>query len=189
MTILARFCGIFKQVVEVKLHRLGKSIMAHTVYLALGTNLGDRQANLEAALEILSFKMRLVAESPIYQTAPWGYEDQPDFFNQVVRVEMILTPRQLLSFVKSVEKQVGREPSFRYGPRKIDVDILFYEDWIVEEDDLTIPHPRLHERAFVLVPLADLAPELFHPKLNRKVAEMLENVDTTGVRRLRSSDQ
>ena len=163
--------------------------MAHTVYLSLGTNLGDRQANLEAALEILSSEMRLIAESPIYQTAPWGYEDQPDFLNQVVHAETELSPRQLLIFVKSVEKQVGREPSFRYGPRKIDVDILFYEEWVVQEDDLTIPHPRLHERAFVLVPLADLTPELCHPRLKRKVAEMLDDVDATGVKRLRSSDQ
>jgi len=163
--------------------------MVHTVYLALGTNLGDRQANLEAALDALSSQIRLLDESPIYQTAPWGYEDQPDFLNQVVRAETTLSPRDLLTFVKHVEEQVGREPSFRYGPRKIDIDILFYEDWIVDEDDLIIPHPRLHQRAFVLVPLADLAPELCHPKLKRTVAEMLKEVDTTGVKRLRSSDQ
>ncbi len=162
--------------------------MVHTVYLALGTNLGDRESNLEAALDALSSQIRLLAESPIYQTAPWGYEDQPDFLNQVVRAETTLSPRELLTFVKRVEEQAGREPSFRYGPRKIDVDILFYEDWIVEEDDLIIPHPRLHQRAFVLVPLADLAPELCHPKLNRTVSDLLEDVDTGDVKRLRTSD-
>ena len=163
--------------------------MVHTVYLALGTNLGDRQANLEAALDALSSQIRLLDESAIYQTAPWGYEDQPDFLNQVVRAETTLSPRESLAFVKRVEEQVGREPSFRYGPRKIDIDILFYEDWIVDEDDLIIPHPRLHQRAFVLVPLADLAPDLCHPELKSTVLEMLKEVDTTGVKRLRSSDQ
>ena len=162
--------------------------MVHTVYLALGTNLGDRESNLEAVLDALSSQIRLLAESPIYQTAPWGYEDQPDFLNQVVRAETTLSPQELLTFVKYVEEQAGREPSFRYGPRKIDVDILFYEDWIVEEDDLIIPHPRLHQRAFVLVPLADLASELCHPKLKRTVSDLLEDVDTGDVKRLQTSD-
>jgi 2-amino-4-hydroxy-6-hydroxymethyldihydropteridine diphosphokinase len=188
LTNSRRFCGIFKHVVEVEQHHLGRSTMVHTVYLALGTNLGDRESNLEAALDALSSQIRLLAESPIYQTAPWGYEDQPDFLNQVIRAETTLSPRELLTFVKRVEEQVGREPSFRYGPRKIDVDILFYEDWIVEEDDLIIPHPRLHQRAFVLVPLADLAPELCHPKLKRTVSDLLEDVDTGEVKRLQTSD-
>ncbi len=163
--------------------------MTYTVYLSLGTNLGDRRANLQAALEAMQPKVRPLEESPIYETEPWGYEDQPDFLNQVVRAETELAPRQLLNHLKEVEEQVGREPTFRYGPRLLDIDILFYQDWIVDEPDLAIPHPHLHQRAFVLVPLADLAPDFRHPSLSRTVLALLQDVDTRGVKRLQSSGQ
>ncbi len=161
--------------------------MAHTVFISLGSNLGDRRENLRAAVAALPPAVRVTAQSPVYQTAPWGYADQPDFLNQVVEGETELSPRELLVHLKSLESRLGREKTFRYGPRQIDLDILFYADFIVEESDLQIPHPRLHERAFVLVPLADLAPDWVHPRLGLEVQALLAGVDVRGVERFDES--
>lgn len=155
--------------------------MSHTVYLALGSNLGDRLANLEAALAALPPTVHLVAASSVYETPPWGYLDQPAFLNQVVKVETDLPPGELLTYLKALEVQLGRVDSVRYGPRVIDLDILFYDDLVLEIPGLNIPHPRLHERAFVLVPLADLAPDLYHPVQGATVTELLQRIDSTGV--------
>jgi len=125
----------------------------------------------------------LRASSPIYETPPWGIVDQPAFLNQVVQIETSLSPVKLLSFLKQLEAQLGRIPAERYGPRLIDIDILFYNNQIVERRKLKIPHPRLAERAFVLVPLADLAPQLRHPVSHKSVSEMLSQVDSTGIKR------
>ncbi len=151
------------------------------IYIALGTNLGDRLANMMAATAAMPPAVRVLAQSPVYQTAPWGYTDQPEFLNQVIRAETDLSPLQLLVFLKQIEVALGRMPTFRYGPRLIDLDILFYGDLVLETPDLAIPHPHLAERAFVLVPLADLAPQLHHPVLGKTVREMLEEVDTSPV--------
>lgn len=161
--------------------------MAYTVFISLGSNLGDRRENLRAAVAALPPAVRVTAQSPVYQTAPWGYADQPDFLNQVVEGETELSPRELLVHLKSLESRLGREKTFRYGPRQIDLDILFYADFIVEESDLQIPHPRLHERAFVLVPLADLAPDWVHPRLGLEVQALLAGVDVRGVERFDES--
>jgi 2-amino-4-hydroxy-6-hydroxymethyldihydropteridine diphosphokinase len=155
--------------------------MSHSVYLALGSNLGDRRANLRAAVEALAPVARLLAASPVYETPPWGYLDQPDFLNQVVQVETDLPPKELLDYVKGVETRLGRTESARYGPRKIDVDILFYDDLILDEPGLTIPHPRMQGRAFVLVPLADLAPDLLHPLEGKTIATLLAQVDRSEI--------
>ena len=152
-----------------------------TLYLALGTNLGDRLANLEAAAAALPPAVVVLARSPVYATPPWGCTDQPAFLNMALKGETPLEPVALLAHLKNLETELGRLPTIRWGPRQIDMDILFYDDLIVDTPDITIPHPRLHERAFVLVPLADLAPDLRHPVLGKTVRELLAGVDTTGV--------
>jgi 2-amino-4-hydroxy-6-hydroxymethyldihydropteridine diphosphokinase len=157
--------------------------MMHIAYIALGTNLGDRSANLRAALAALPPDVRVLAESHVYETPPWGYTDQPAFLNMAVRVDTDLEPEALLGYLKQLEAQLGREPTFRNGPRRIDLDILFYDDLVLDESSLSIPHPRLHERAFVLVPLADLAPDLRHPVLGQTVRELLKGLDRTDIQR------
>jgi len=158
--------------------------MNEPVYLALGSNLGDREVNLRLARESLSPQVHIVQQSPIYITPPWGYTDQPEFLNQVVEVETALDPLPLLHFLKDIEIEMGRVETFRNGPRLIDLDILFYGQRIIEEKDLCIPHPRLQERAFVLVPLNDLAPNFFHPVLGESVRTLLSKVNAQGVRKL-----
>jgi 2-amino-4-hydroxy-6-hydroxymethyldihydropteridine diphosphokinase len=155
--------------------------MSAVVFLALGSNLGDRAANLQAAQRALPPAVRLVAISPIYETPPWGILEQPAFLNQALKAETDLSPQDLLAYLKRLEVQLGRQPGQRYGPRQIDLDILFYADRVLETEKLSIPHPRLAERAFVLVPLADIAPDLRHPLTGKTAKEMLELLDTTGI--------
>jgi 2-amino-4-hydroxy-6-hydroxymethyldihydropteridine diphosphokinase len=154
----------------------------HTIYIGLGSNLGDRLANLNSAIDALPPSVNPMVLSPVYETAPWGYTDQPAFLNQAIRAETSLLPLDLLKHLKSVETSLGRRPSFRYGPRLIDLDILFYDNLILKSSDLIIPHPRLQERAFMLIPLADLAPDLCHPILGKTVQQMLDEVDSRDVK-------
>lgn len=150
--------------------------------LALGSNLGERRANLMAARHLLPPAFHETRVSPIYETDPWGYADQPAFLNQILQGETDLTPQDLLVLCKRIEQVLGREPTFRYGPRPIDVDILLYDDVLLDTPELILPHARLHERAFVLVPLCDLAPEMLHPRLGKTMAQLLASVDAAGVR-------
>jgi 2-amino-4-hydroxy-6-hydroxymethyldihydropteridine diphosphokinase len=151
--------------------------MEHIVYLALGSNIGSRLANLKNAIANLPPQMNVRKKSPVYETPPWGFKDQPAFLNQVVMAETYLDAEALLAHLKRLETALGREPGFPNGPRLIDMDILFYDDQIIETDAVVIPHPRLHQRAFVLVPLNDVAPHLVHPVLGKPVSELLLDVD------------
>lgn len=136
-----------------------------TAYLALGANLGDKLENMREAVRLLEADGRctVVARSSIYVTKPVGVEDQPDFVNAVIEVKTSLTPVDLLKLCNDVEGRLGRERTIRWGPRVIDIDILLYEGAAVDEPNLTIPHPQMKERAFVLVPLAEIAPDLELP--------------------------
>jgi len=151
------------------------------IILALGTNLGDRLQNLKEALQKLSANIKIDRCSRVYETPPWGYLDQPAFLNQVVTGRTFLKPQQLLSFVKQVESNMGRVKNFRNGPRLIDIDILVFGDQTLALDDLVIPHPCMAERAFVLVPLAELEPDLVIPGQKLSVREFLQKVDTDNI--------
>lgn len=155
----------------------------HTVYLALGSNLGNRAANLKEAVASLPPQMEVKAKSDVYETAPWGYKDQAMFLNQVLRVETYLKPEQLLRHVKRLEVALGRKPTFEHGPRVIDIDILFYDDIVMYSPSLTIPHPHLHERGFVLVPLMDIAPDFEHPVKKKTIRELALFAEVSGVRK------
>jgi 2-amino-4-hydroxy-6-hydroxymethyldihydropteridine diphosphokinase len=153
----------------------------HTIYLALGTNLGERRANLRAAIKALAPEVRVLAESRIYETPAWGYENQPAFLNMAVRAETDLAPFALLGHLKRLEGKLGRQPAVRWGPRLIDMDILFYDDLVLNTPELVIPHAGVHERAFVLVPLRDIAPGLMHPVLGKTIRGLCEATDTSRI--------
>jgi 2-amino-4-hydroxy-6-hydroxymethyldihydropteridine diphosphokinase len=156
--------------------------MNHIVYLALGTNIGDRAENFRAALSALESFIEIKECSPIYETPPWGYTDQPPFLNQVLKAVTDLSPTDLLIKLKQIESDLGRTPSVRYGPRLIDIDLLFYDDLVLETERLIIPHPRMRGRAFVLVPLADIASDFMHPGNAMSVLELLGETDREGIR-------
>ncbi len=160
--------------------------MPHEVYIGLGTNLGNRQANLRQAIELLPPAVQVLRELPVYETTPWGVLDQPDFLNMVIAADTDLSPHRLLGELKRIEAEMGRKETVRYGPRLIDLDILFYDDEVIDLPSLIVPHPRLHERAFVLAPLNDLIPEKVHPLMGKSVQTMLEEVDGEGVKRVNS---
>ncbi len=156
----------------------------HIVYLSLGSNLGDRHANLLEARRLLSSKVDVSAASAIYETDPWGFEDQPAFLNQVLVGQTHLAPEDLLALVKDIERQMGRQPTFRYGPRLIDIDLLMVDQLQHKADRLTLPHPRLTERAFVLIPLAELAPDVRVPGTDTTAAEWAARLEgPLGVKR------
>ena len=154
----------------------------HKVYLGLGANLGDRQGNIAQALQWMRERLNIEQVSSCYETEPVGYQEQPDFINVACAATTDLAPQELLRFLKGIEKRMGRQVPFRNAPRPIDIDILLYDDLVLETPELTIPHPRMAERAFVLVPLAEIAPQARHPVLGLTVAELLARVDRKGVR-------
>jgi len=149
------------------------------VYLGLGSNMGDRERNIAQALELLGERGRVVAVSPLYETEPVGLTG-PLFLNAVCLYQTELGPYELLSFINGIEARLGRKPGLISRP--IDIDILLYGDLVMKSGTLTIPHPRLAERAFVLVPLAELAPELVVPGMGEKVSRLLARVSREGVR-------
>lgn len=154
-----------------------------TVYLLLGSNLGDRLLILQSAIELIEKQIGVIRKiSKVYQTAPWGVLDQPAFLNQVVELEVDLSPEDILRLVLSIENELGRVRYERWGARVIDIDILFYDDLVIDSARLTVPHPRLHERRFTLIPLAEIAPHFSHPLLHKNIEQLLsECVDDSDV--------
>ena len=152
-------------------------------YLSLGSNLGQREENLRQAVAHIETVMAVTAVSAVYETPPWGVTDQPDFLNICLAGAADLPPRPLFTALKAIETRMGRQPTYRWGPRLIDIDLLFYGDWIISDADLVIPHPRLAERAFVLAPLADIAPDFVHPQNHKTVSALLAELDCSGLRR------
>jgi 2-amino-4-hydroxy-6-hydroxymethyldihydropteridine diphosphokinase len=146
-------------------------------FVALGSNVGDRAGNIKKAFEILKGKMTVLKASSVYETKPMYLENQNWFLNCAAKVETQLTPRQLLEFLKNVEKELGRKVVERNGPRIIDLDVLFYGTLIVNENDLQIPHPRIRERTFVLVPLAEIEPNFIHPVYGKAIAKLLSELN------------
>ncbi len=147
-----------------------------TAYLGLGSNLGDRKGNLDKAIEYLSQRLRLTKKSSVYDTEPMENPEQPRFLNMVCQVKTMLKPEDLLVLAKGIERKMGRVLGKPNSPRTIDIDILFYGGEVINTPDLTIPHPRLTERAFVLVPLTEIAPTLVHPVNKKSINELLKEV-------------
>ncbi len=146
-----------------------------TCYLSLGSNLGNKQATLLFAVEKLEYLGHVSALSSYYLTEPWGYQSENLFLNQVVSLETELEPHTLLKSFQQIERDAGRLPatSSHYSDRPLDIDLLFYDERIISDDILTLPHPKLHLRQFVLVPLIEIAPCLFHPLLHQTMEQLL----------------
>lgn len=152
-------------------------------YLGLGSNLGDRRRNIEGAIKLMAQRKNIKVRevSSLYETEPVGYEDQRWFINGVLKVETTLKPRELLEALKEIEEALNRKRDLRWGPRTVDLDILLYDDLKIEAQDFVIPHPEMHRRAFVLVPLAEIAPDLLHSVMGRSVSELLADLPQTKV--------
>lgn len=145
--------------------------------IGLGSNLGERDKNIRTALEKMQEKgIELLRVSSVLETEPYGYTDQPKFLNAVCLVETNLTPDQLLDVLLEIEKEMGRVRERKWGPRIIDLDIIFYEDLVLESERLIVPHPDMHNRWFVLAPLAEICPDYVHPKLKKTVRELLQEL-------------
>lgn len=154
------------------------------VYLGLGTNLGNREHNLQEAVDRLHRGgVEVLRVSPVYETKPMYVEDQPLFLNMVVEGQTSILPRVLLKRLKSIEREIGRKPSKQNGPRTIDIDILLYGRFVIRSMDLLVPHPRMEERRFVLEPLAEIAPTLRHPVSKRSILELLAATKDQPVRK------
>ncbi|UCE78646.1 MAG: 2-amino-4-hydroxy-6-hydroxymethyldihydropteridine diphosphokinase [Nitrospiraceae bacterium] len=148
-----------------------------TVFLGIGSNIGDRQKQCEKALELLQeYGLRIAARSSLYRTEPWGKKEQPWFFNMAIEGTTDYSPHALLDLIKKIEDELGRQESVRWGPRSIDIDILLYDDIILNGHELVIPHPLMHEREFVLRPLSEIAPDKTHPVLTKPVKDLLQEV-------------
>ena len=149
-------------------------------YIGIGSNLGDREFNCKQAIGLLRQKGTTVSkESSLYETKPWGVRDQPLFLNMAIEVETDLKPFELLRTLKDIEKKMGREETFLWGPRIIDLDILLYDNNIVDEKGLRIPHPHMQDREFVLRPLCEIAGDVIHPSLRLSIEELLQRLKST----------
>jgi 2-amino-4-hydroxy-6-hydroxymethyldihydropteridine diphosphokinase len=156
----------------------------HIIYLGLGANLGDRLLQLQRAVNLLRERMAIYAVSSVYDTGPMLVTDQPRFLNLVCSARTSLSPEELLTLLKSIESRLGRVAGPRFGPRLLDIDLLLYDELVFASPSLTVPHPRMLERAFVLVPLAEIAPALKHPVSHIDMATLAEGVASADVRKL-----
>jgi len=148
------------------------------VYIGVGSNLGDRRANCLEAIEHLKKRgIHVIRQSSMIETEPWGVEDQPQFINMVIEAETDFSPQELIRKLKECEQVMGRIRSHRWGPRLIDLDILFYDDLVLETEELKIPHPEVQNREFVLRPMCELAPEMKHPVLRKSIRELFEALE------------
>jgi len=152
-------------------------------YLGLGSNVGDRMSFLTQAISRLAREGIVRKISSVHETPPWGKTDQPAFLNACVEFQTSQSPEDLLELLKQIETELGRKEHERWGPREIDIDVLFYGDEQISSQRLTIPHPLLHERAFVLVPLAEIAPDFVHPVLKKNIKELLASLDTKDIKK------
>jgi 2-amino-4-hydroxy-6-hydroxymethyldihydropteridine diphosphokinase len=159
-------------------------------YLLTGGNLGNRSNNLiDASKLVEQYLGKIVRRSSVYRTAAWGFTDQPDFYNQAVEIQTQLSPEQLLEKLLTIEKQMGRKRDVKLGPRIIDIDILLFNNEIIYQPHLTIPHTHLHERRFALTPLAEIAPNIIHPVLHKTIQQLLlECTDTLDVNKIEDNN-
>ncbi len=163
--------------------------MPSLVYLSLGSNVGDREAQLQSAVARLAEIGRVMAVSSFYETEPVEFTHQPWFLNCAVALETGQTPQQLMASILRIEQEMGRRRAQKKGPRTIDIDILLFDDTVLDSSEVTIPHPALHERRFVLEPLAEIAPELLHPVLRKTIAALHDALPPGQiVRKLRKSE-
>jgi len=155
-------------------------------YLLTGGNLGNRFNNLEQACKLIEQRCgKIVQQSSIYETAAWGFKDQPDFYNQALEIATKLSPTELMKTILRIEEKMGRKREIKMGPRIIDIDILLFNNEIIHQPQLSIPHERLHERKFALLPLAEIAPDLVHPVLHKTITLLLsETKDTLDVHKI-----
>ena len=153
-----------------------QSANTNTVFIAFGSNKGDSRKIIASAIEQLENLGNVEKVSPLFITEPEGFKEQPDFLNGVLLLKTALGPGELLKGLKELETKAGRVPTFPDGPRELDLDIIFYNDAVLEEPALTIPHPRAHERDFVLLPLSFIEPDFMHPVIKQTVWQMLRNV-------------
>lgn len=187
--ILLNYNSVKKVIVEVKKPwaPIGKPLKYasvfiergwHTAYVALGSNLGVKEDNLLNAIKFIKDNplCRVLKVSKFYETKPVGYTDQDNFLNGACMIKTILSPKKLLEFLMYIEKMLKRERIIRWGPRTIDLDIIFYDNLIFSDDELVIPHPRMHERIFVLEPLNDIAPYFVHPIYSKTVSDLMNNI-------------
>jgi 2-amino-4-hydroxy-6-hydroxymethyldihydropteridine diphosphokinase len=146
----------------------------YIAYIGIGSNLGDRKNNCERAIELLKRRgISIKKRSSLHETQPWGVRNQPLFLNMAIEIETDYTPKELLTIVKDIEAKIGRQKTFPWGPRVVDLDILIFNEMVIRSQELTIPHPYMHKREFVLEPLQEIAPDLVHPVLKRSMRELL----------------